>query len=92
VCVVCVHCIIGSGAGGGPGGPWPPHFLAKSCRSSRSRYSNRTVIHYDIVVKSFLYSYSFLGGSVVGIDSCGRARRMAVTFFFFFFALQLNLK
>jgi len=38
-------------------------------------------------MKSFLYSYNFLGGSVVGIDSCGRARRMAVTFFFLLFNL-----
>ena len=43
-------------------------------------HSNRTVIYCDLAVKSFLYSYSYLGGSVVGIDSCGRARRMAVTF------------
>jgi len=85
----------------GGGEPWPPTFWPSLVRvqnrdtlieQSPVTYTNRTVIYCDIAVNSFLYSYSSLGGVLSALILCGRARGMAVTFFFFCCSTYSQLK
>ena len=80
-----------------PGGPCSPTFWPNLVgvqdqdilvEQSPVTYSNRTVIYCGIAVKSFLYSYSVLDGSVVGIDFV-EGPEYAVTFFFFLLLFNL---
>ena len=65
---------IGGGAEMGEGGGhafWPSLVGVQDrdtlIEQSPVTYSNRTVIYCDIAVKSFLYSYSFIGGVLLAL-------------------------